>query len=199
MFSYSKDFSDPSIVEQVIKENSQDLKLIKKLMKKNKGTYYPMYVPYVLRPHVGVYERRVIIDNSTFAGNAGLRSGNYTFLAIEGIHSLGSAKKMFNEKFNGRRKFNEGELFYSTDYCSSVFHKQELFMSSWGLPWDSLQIIIGNDLSNISGIDLTADILRTLKEGYLALMFNLNINNMGYNGLCLVFLDKLCLGHSVGN
>lgn len=34
--------------------------------------------------------------------------------------------------------------------------------------------------------------------GYLALMFNPNIDNMGYNGLCLVFLDRLCLGHSVG-
>lgn len=170
-------------IEQILLDYKADEKFLKKIAKENKNTLYAKYVDYILRPNLHVYERELTIDNSAFVGTPGLCSGEYVYLAIEGMDYCGTSESMLEKKLGSRNECLESDIFSSGDYSSSRFHTPDLFMSSWACNEGVMNLIVDKQIAN----GILSTIKQSLKSGYLALVY-------GYNGneaLSLIFVDEL--------
>lgn len=168
------------------KQGKKDFKLINKHVMEGKGTYFPMYSQFILRPSLNVYTRDFTINNSEFKGNPALLDGEYTLLAIEGIAYQNVVKDMVNRSVSTRHTVCESELMYSPDYCNSLFTCRRNTMASYSNHTGFIILLINKD--KYAGISEL--VVSKLRAGYLGLMYGTKISPF----LSLLFLDRLVYG-----
>lgn len=160
---------------QVLKRNAR-------MYQRKKSPAYQL-TPFVLRPNINVYERKVVISNTQLGGKC-LQDGTYHFLSIEGAVSQGMWKQKFQTKLENRRKFDEYELLYAPDYKDSWFTSLGCVASSYSTGSDNLLILIKEE-----GMyeELYHQLKQSLESGNLAVV----ADAWKVRGLQLIFLDVL--------
>lgn len=187
-----------SEAKKVIKDYKSDMKMLRSLVSKcikkygDAGKQFYQLSPYILRPSLNMYSRDVKIRNTRINFDPALYDGNYRMVSIEGMYSKGVYKDFLKRHIGAKKIISEDMVFNSRDYASTIsFYRADLYMASWGTPWDSISMAVSLD-TEISRMVLS-ELERGLRSGCLALLPYYK----DYGFPCLVLLDVACLGVNI--